>query len=294
MHIHDIQAFLATVHTKSMSRAAEALHLSQSGITHRIKNLEASMGIMLLDRGRGMKNIYLTPAGEDFLPLAERWSALWKETELLKQQGDQLALCLGTVESLNLCVFPELFIKLSQHIPKIRLEIQMQHTVDLYALVERRQIDVAFVLREIFSSNIKSEPWGTAPMVLLKVGNPADAGKKVIENTELDANHELYVPWSGAAFETWHDQWWDPVCPSRIKLTGTNLIFTLLNNPQRWIIVPMWVARHAVSLGKFTYFLLSAPPPERIVYKITHRYPKPSTQRSLAVLNDYLGQISLV
>lgn len=294
MQIHDIQAFLAIVHTKSMIRAAEALHLSQSSITHRLKSLETSMGVTLFDRGRGMKNIYLTPAGEDFLPLAERWNTLWKETELLRLQGDKLSLSIGTLESLNLYVFPPLFVNLSQHTPKIRLEIHTQHTADLYALVDRRQIDVAFVLREIFSPNIYREPWGSAPMVVLKLGDPSAAGKNLIENTQLDANHELYIPWSGNAFETWHDQWWNPLCPSRIRLTGVNLIFTLLNTPERWIVVPMWVAKYALTLGRFTYYCLTDPPPERTVYKITHKSPKPSTERSLAVFENYLKQIKLI
>jgi DNA-binding transcriptional LysR family regulator len=294
MQIYDIQAFLAVVHTKSMSRAAEALHLSQSSITHRLKNLEKSMGVTLLDRGRGMKNIYLTPSGEDFLPLAERWNALWKETEILKQQGDKLSLCFGTVESLNLCVFPDLFRKLSKHNPKIRLEIHSEHTADLYTLVERRQIDVAFVVREIFSPHVNKERWASAPMVALKTGNPAEAGKKIIENAKLDANNELYIPWRGAAFDSWHEQWWDPVCPSRIKITGINLIFTLLKNPEQWIIVPMWVAQHALTFGHFTYYRLADPPPEMVCYKITHKFPKPSTKRSLEVLDEYLKQINLL
>ena len=294
MQVHDIQAFLAIVHTKNMCRAAESLHLSQSSITHRLKNLESSMGVTLIDRGRGLKNIYLTPAGENFLPLAERWDALWKETEILKQQGDKLSLSIGTLASLDLYVFPSLFIQLSNHTPKIRLEIHTHHTNELYSLVEKREIDVAFVLREIFSPNIKKEPWGTAPMVVLKRGNPADAGKTVIENTKLDTNNELYIHWSGNTFESWHEQWWNPGCPSHIKLKGVNLIFTLLNYPEQWMIVPLWVANYALTLGHFTYHTLTNPPPEQVVYKITHKVPKPSTKRSLAVFNEYLNQVNLV
>lgn len=292
MQIHDIQAFLAVIHNKNISRAAEELFVSQSTITHRLKNLESSMGVTLIDRGRGMKSLYLTPAGEDFLLLAERWSALWKATENLKQQGDQMALSFGSVESLNLCVFPPLFMSLEQHIPKIRLEIHTQHTTDLYTWVERRQLDMAIVLRDIFSPNINTEPWISAPMVVLKTGNPAEAGQQTIQNTTLNTNSEIYVPW-GPTFQQWHEQWWAPICPSRIKITGSTLIFTLLKNPEQWTVVPMWIAQYAKTLGTFTYYHLSDPPPEIVCYKITHKFPKPSTQRSLAVLNEYLNQVKL-
>ncbi len=293
MQIHDIQAFLAVAHAKNMSRAAEEMYLSQSTITHRLKNLESAMGVTLLDRGRGMKNIFLTPAGEDFLQIAERWNALWKETEFLKKKGDHMALSFGTVESLNLCVFPSLVLSLSQHIPEIRLEIHTQHTDDLYSFVERRQIDVAFVLREIFSPNIKKEPWGTAPMVVLKKNNSSELGKAIIENTQFAANNEVYTPWSGANFTLWHDKWWDPACRYRIKVTGVSLIFTLLQDAKKWAIVPMWLAQYATRIGNFCYYRLSDPPPDMVCYKITHKFPKPSTQRSLAVLNEYLTNIKL-
>ena len=293
MQIHDIQAFLAVVHAKNLTRAAEKLYLSQSTITYRLKNLELAMGVTLLDRGRGMKNIYLTPAGEDFLSMAERWNALWKETEFLKNQGDKLALSFGTVESLNLCVFPSLLISLSQHTPRIKLEIHTQHTDVLYSFVERRQIDIAFVLREIFSPNIEKEPWGNAPMVILKCGSPTTAGKLTISNTNLDANDEVYTPWSGANFTIWHDKWWDPTCQYRIIVTGVNLIFTLLQDAKKWAIVPMWLAQHATKHNDFSYYYLSDPPPDMICYKITHKFPKPSTQKSLSVLNKYLSQINI-
>jgi DNA-binding transcriptional LysR family regulator len=293
MQVYDIQAFLAIVQTKSMIRAAEYLNLSQSSITHRLKSLEKSLGLTLFDRKRGMKNIYLTPAGEDFLPLAERWFALSKEAEIFKQQGDKLVLSIGTLESLNFHVLPSLFNKLSQHTPKIRLEITTKHTLELYSLVERRQIDVAFVLRDIFSHSIIRVPWGTAPMVVLKAGNPAVAGTKTLENKSLNPDDELYIPWSGVSFDTWHDQWWNPVCPGRIKIMGISLIFPMLNSPQKWIVVPLWVAQYALTLGNFTYYLLTDPPPERVVYKITHKFPKPSTQRSLAVFDKYLSETNL-
>jgi DNA-binding transcriptional LysR family regulator len=292
MQIHDIQSFLAVVRHKNISRAADDLFVSQSTITHRLKNLEREMGITLLDRGRGMKNINLTPSGEDFLLIAERWNSLWTETELLKLQGEQMSLSFGAVETLNLCVFPSLINRLKQRIPKIRLEIHTQHTTDLYTMVERRQVDMAIVLRDIFSQHVNSEPWIAAPMVVLKKGNHRESESKIVQNTELDATSEIYIPWS-PSFQDWHEQWWPPICPSRIQITGATLIYSLLESAQQWAIVPIWVARYAVNLGNFTYYHLSDAPSEIVCYKITHKIQKPSTQRSLAVLSEYLNQIKI-
>ena len=292
MQIRDIKAFLAIVHHRSISRAAEELFVSQTAITHRLKNLEQTMGVSLLDRGRGMKNIFLTPAGDDFLSVAERWDTLWRETEILKQEGDKIALSFGAVESLNLFVFPPLFKLLGEHIPKIRLEIHTQHTENLYTSLARRQIDIGFVLREISTPNIRVVPWITGPMVVLKKISTAKAKEQIVQNAALDTNNEIYVPW-GPTFQVWHDRWWLPICPSRIKITGPSLILNLLQKPQQWAIVPAWVANHATTLGNFAFYRLSDPPPEMVCYQITHKSQKSSTQKSLAILSEYLSQINI-
>jgi hypothetical protein len=53
----------------------------------------------------------------------------------------------------------------------------------------------------------------------------------------------------------------------------------------------MWVAKHATTLGNFTFNRLSDPPPEMVCYQITHEFQKSSTKKSLAVLSEYLNQI---
>jgi len=48
--IDDLVCFVATVHHQSLSRAAEALGLTQPAVTRRIQSLEESLGAILLDR----------------------------------------------------------------------------------------------------------------------------------------------------------------------------------------------------------------------------------------------------
>jgi DNA-binding transcriptional LysR family regulator len=50
MNTRDLQAFVAVVDSGSMVRAAERLHLTQPALTRRVQNLEAMLGVELLDR----------------------------------------------------------------------------------------------------------------------------------------------------------------------------------------------------------------------------------------------------
>ena len=59
-----LRAFEATARERSLTKAAEALHLTHGAISHQIKALEADLGIRLVERaGRGIR---LTDEGERF------------------------------------------------------------------------------------------------------------------------------------------------------------------------------------------------------------------------------------
>lgn len=68
----EVEAFLAVVSTSSITSAAKSLFLSQSTLSHRIKQLEHSMRVKLINRGRGIKFVTLTQYGQEFLPIARK------------------------------------------------------------------------------------------------------------------------------------------------------------------------------------------------------------------------------
>ena len=69
MYFPGIEAFLAIVKTENLTKAAEALHLSQATISYRLKTLEQDMGGLLVERNKGESKISLTPKGENFFIL---------------------------------------------------------------------------------------------------------------------------------------------------------------------------------------------------------------------------------
>jgi|GEM_PF-33755 len=59
-----LRSFVAVVVHGRFNRAAEALHLTESAVSHHLRRLEDALGMRLLERGRG--DAVLTPAGERF------------------------------------------------------------------------------------------------------------------------------------------------------------------------------------------------------------------------------------
>ena len=62
--LHLLRAFSAVARFDSVSRAAEALHLTQSAVSKQVKELEGWVGVPLFERSR--KRLALTPAGERY------------------------------------------------------------------------------------------------------------------------------------------------------------------------------------------------------------------------------------
>ena len=62
--LHLLRAFSTVTRFGGVSRAAEALHLTQSAVSKQIKELEGWVGIALFERSR--KRLALTPAGERY------------------------------------------------------------------------------------------------------------------------------------------------------------------------------------------------------------------------------------
>lgn len=62
--LHLLRSFSTVVQFRSVSRAAEALHLTQGAVSKQIKELETWVGVPLF--GRTRKRLALTPAGEHY------------------------------------------------------------------------------------------------------------------------------------------------------------------------------------------------------------------------------------
>ncbi|GAB3441120.1 LysR family transcriptional regulator [Massilia solisilvae] len=80
----DLRLFIFVAELKSLTRAAERMHLSLAAASNRIKELESRFGMRLLYREN--KGVSLSPAGETLLAHAQRFM---QQVELLKSDMQQ-------------------------------------------------------------------------------------------------------------------------------------------------------------------------------------------------------------
>ncbi|HWL30323.1 MAG TPA: LysR substrate-binding domain-containing protein, partial [Burkholderiaceae bacterium] len=68
--LRHLRSFVVAARTANLTRAAQALYVSQSALSLTILQLEAELGIKLFDRST--RSFNTTAAGEEFIPIAER------------------------------------------------------------------------------------------------------------------------------------------------------------------------------------------------------------------------------
>ena len=170
MNLRFVEAFYWVASLKSISRAAEKLHLTQSAMSSRISTLEDELGVLLLDRGD--KQFRLTTAGARFLVYADKLLALQREVKREMGSAQQMAVAMriGAIESvLHSWLIPWLE-KLRADHPGLELELTVETTPILMELVTRGALDVVFAALPAASTGVRNHV--LPPMDMAFVGNP--------------------------------------------------------------------------------------------------------------------------
>ena len=89
MEIRILEYYIAIVNHKSITRAAEALHISQSTLSRQIMDMEARLGVTLFERGK--REITLSEDGHFLYQRAKEIVQLAADTEKTIHQGQSLA-----------------------------------------------------------------------------------------------------------------------------------------------------------------------------------------------------------
>lgn len=143
MLLAHLESFIEVARHGNVSRAAEALFLTQPAITARLKSLEHNLGAELFVRTpRGMK---LSDAGRALLPFAERTLATVEEARhsLANLQGeDRGELVIAAAPVVSTYVLPGILRAFRSTHPSFRLGVQTSQTEGVVAMVLRGEAHI--------------------------------------------------------------------------------------------------------------------------------------------------------
>lgn len=283
----EIETFLAVAAAGSINKAARLLNITQSSVSQRLKKLEEDVGSVLIDRRKGGRSIQLTHAGESFFLVAENMQAMLQRITDAPFRGGSLRI--GGVDSVNVFLLGDMYRRLRRHSPPVQLCIGTHQSGQIYDLVEQRELDIGFVLQERRSQHLRVTPCLKEEMLVMRVAqeNPP----AIVRADDLDPREELYINW-GPKYQLWHDTLWDPMISADIRLDTLALIRNLLESKEQWAIVPA-SAQSVLELQGFAFQRLSDPPPERVCYRIEHRYPRAGAVQALRILDEVTADLRI-
>jgi len=168
MEIRQLRYFLNIAQTEHLTLSSENLFVSQSTLSHGLRQLEDELGIQLFERlGRGLK---LSQAGAEFRVYASR--AL-KEIEAGRMALSDLSglqsgrLIVGAFPTFLNTVVPATVAAFSRAYPKVAIEVRDLRAAQIEAELLRGELDLGIAFHPTEHADIETEPLFDERMLLV-------------------------------------------------------------------------------------------------------------------------------
>lgn len=146
MSLSKYEIFNTIVETGSLTKAAEKLNLTQSGVSYAISTLESELGFPLLKRDRS--GVVLTTNGERVLKHIQR---ILLEEEVLQQEASAIrgvatgAVRMGTLSSVSTQWLPNILEDFNKKYPLIEIKTYMGCYDEMSEWISNGTVDFGFV-----------------------------------------------------------------------------------------------------------------------------------------------------
>lgn len=285
-----LEAFLAVVNTRSISKAAEMLYVSQSSVSKWINQLETELGVQLIIRHRGRRQVDVTANGRDLVPLAEEWVNINQKITTIKGQLYPSVRAM-VIDTLNSTVMPEMYKELLNRIPDLRLSIYTGQSADIYNMVENGVCDIGITSLEMHYPNLTITPFLTEPFRAVIYTQAEMDFNMPIDPVNLDIRKNLYVP-SGFVYRQWHEYWFGHA-QSYMWVDPVSTAERLFCSEGIWAVVPNCIAANLLQHPNVHELKLTSMPPNRTTHLIMHRYPREQFRIIQNQVRDTLNELML-
>jgi DNA-binding transcriptional LysR family regulator len=188
MNLQQLRYFVTVAELLNFTRAADLLHVTQSGLSKQIADLENELGVKLFIRSK--RYVRLTAAGRELLAeareIVERSEKFIKKTRQFAS-GQAGSLKIGFLGISEQNFLPPVLKKFQQKFPQIELSLTQLDWNPVNSALVGGDIDIGIT----FSLGLESLPglaWQTVSPGFLTVAMPQDhplAGQKTVSLREL-------------------------------------------------------------------------------------------------------------
>lgn len=284
MELKQIETFLQIVADKNMSKAAEALYITQSTVSYRLRTLEDELETVLIARKKGTQNITLTPQGESFVPLAQDWLELYHKTQAFCGKGEALRLRIAAPESINY-LLRDAYRCLRQQEAQISLAVQTVGSEQIIQVLNQKAADIGFSYIPTSSAGMQVEQIGSFPVVLVERGTRRPS-YPYISPQDLDIRHAVMV--TGIGMENpnaavYYKAWFPNSRVFRLQLDSTLMLQSNMMDGD-WCILPELGLERLMDIPDVHVYRFPEPVPQ-LPYYVMH--PQKLDKRIATILKKY-------
>lgn len=191
-NLHQLRIFQTVAQLRSYSRAADALYLSQPGVSLQVKALEKSVGLPLFEKvGRTLR---LTEAGRELLAYSERIFGIMDEADLVLEdlkggRGGTVKIAASTTAGIY--IVPPVLGAFHRQNPNVKLTLDVVNRFTVQERLLKDEVDMAVM--GLIEDTHDLEVAEFVPNELVVIASPRHhlAGKKNISLDEL--NKEVFL-----------------------------------------------------------------------------------------------------
>jgi DNA-binding transcriptional LysR family regulator len=196
-----MQGFLEVARRGNVSRAAEAIYVSQPTLTARLHALETELGEKLFVRTRqGMR---LTDAGRAFLPFAER------ATQAVREGRDAIAelnsasaghLVIASAPAVSTYVLPPLLERFAAAHPRVEVAVRTGHSEEVLQMVLKSEVQLGLG-RELRHHDIELIPFYEEELGLMVAPGHHLAERRSVTMADLAAEQLILFDRTSSYYE---------------------------------------------------------------------------------------------
>ncbi|NDC64565.1 MAG: LysR family transcriptional regulator [Planctomycetia bacterium] len=187
MNLKSLKIFCDIVARRSFSRAAEENGISQSAASQVVGQLEARLGVPLIERSK--RPLVPTREGQVFFDgcrkIVARYDALEDEVRTLHEEvaGRVRVAAIYSVGLHHMSRYLQEFMSLH---PRSTVRLEYVHPHRVLEAVENGDADIGLVSYPRSTRTLEAEPWREEPLVLVCAPGNAFAGRVQVALDELD------------------------------------------------------------------------------------------------------------
>jgi LysR family transcriptional regulator for metE and metH len=259
LEIRHLKLVAAVAETGSLTRAGNRLHLTQSALSHQLRDAEEQLGMPLLERRSG--KMILTAAGERLLQTARTVLGELERTEIQKNG----TVTKGLIRMSTQCHtvyhwLPSRLVLFQRQFPEVEVQLVIEATNNPFEALLEGKLDLAIVNEPIRNRKIRYLPLFEDEMVIAVPAKHRLARKTWVVPEDFAA--ETIVVYPPKEESTLLTKILEPagICPRKIQeVTLTEAIIEMIVGGLGIAALPKWTVAPQLATGTLVGVPLQPP-----------------------------------